>query len=116
LVPGRRPDIFDSDTRTFRTAGAIILMISHGYTVKEHDDPMVDIVEAAMDQFSECIEPGTFLVDMVPLCKSLPSCRLTAGCINRISLSPSDLGAPYSAICARLVPWNGMESESQVVR
>ena len=101
--------------RTFRTAGAIILMISHGYTVKENDDPIVDIVEAAMNQFSVCVEPGAFLVDTVPLCKSPFSRQPTAGGINRISLTPSDLGAPYSAIRARLVPWSGMESESQTV-
>ena len=50
-------------------------MISHGYTVKEQDDPIVDIVEDAMNQFSVCVEPGAFLADMVPLCKPPLSCR-----------------------------------------
>jgi len=82
------PDISDILVLLIRTAGAIILMISHGYSVKEHDDPIVDMVEAAVSQFSECVEPGAYLVDMVPLCKSLfPHWPTTRG-IDRVS-SPS---------------------------
>ena len=47
------------------------MMISHGYAVKEYDDPIVDVVEAAVSQFSALVEPGAYLVDLVPLCKSL---------------------------------------------
>ena len=66
------PDIFDvSDIHAIRTAGTIILMIAYGYPVKEHDDPIVDIVEAAVEGFSESMEPGAYLVDMIPSCKSL---------------------------------------------
>jgi len=39
-------------------------MISHGYTVKEYDDPLVDIVETATNRASEIVEPGAFLVDI----------------------------------------------------
>ena len=56
---------------TIRTIGTIILMISYGYPVKEHDDPLVHVVEAAVNAFSECLEPGTYLVDMIPLRESL---------------------------------------------
>ena len=45
-------------------------MISHGYQVKEHDDPIVDIVGAAVNGFSDTAEPGAYLVDMIPLRKS----------------------------------------------
>jgi len=62
-------------------------MISHGYAVKEYDDPIVDIAEAAMNQFSELVDPGAYLVDTVPLCGSPISRRPTAGGIDRISLS-----------------------------
>ena len=67
-------------------------MISHGYSVKEYDDPIVDIVEAAVSQFSECVEPGAYLVDMVPLCKSLFLCWPVAGGINHVSHSLSRTG------------------------
>ena len=73
------PDIFDvSDTHAIRTVGTVILMISYGYPVKEHDDPIVDIVEAAVKGFSESMEPGTYLVDMIPSRKplSLPDALL----------------------------------------
>ena len=75
-------------------------MISHGYIVKEYGDPIVDIAEAAISQFSELVDPGAYLVDTVPLRKSLPSRRLTTGGIERIYVSPSARDAPYSAICA----------------
>jgi len=91
-------------------------MISHGYTVKEYDDPIVDIAEAAMNQFSELVEPGAYLVDMVPLRKSPFSRRLTAGGIDHVFLSPSGWNVPYSAIRAGVVPWSGMENEGQAVR
>jgi hypothetical protein len=51
-----------------RTAGSIILMISHGYRVNENDDPIVNIVDKATEQFSLCTEPGAFLVDVFPVC------------------------------------------------
>ena len=46
-------------------------MISYGYPVKEHDDPFVNVAEAAVSAFSECLEPGAYLVDMIPLRESL---------------------------------------------
>jgi len=91
-------------------------MISHGYTVKEHDDPIVDIAEAAMNQFSEVLEPGAYLVDIVPLCKSPVSGRPTAGGIDLIFLSPPNRNGLYSAICPRVVPQSRVESEGQAVR
>ena len=53
-----------------RTAGTIVLMIAYGYSVKKKGrDPLVDLVEAAVGGFSECMEPGAYLVDMIPLRK-----------------------------------------------
>jgi len=46
-------------------------MISHGYQVKEHDDPIVEVVGAAVDGFSDTSEPGAYLVDMIPFRTSL---------------------------------------------
>ncbi|KAG1869504.1 cytochrome P450 [Suillus subluteus] len=50
------------------TAGAIILRISHGYEVKENNDPFIDLAERAVDQFSQCTAPGAFMVDIMPFC------------------------------------------------
>lgn len=49
------------------TAGAIILRISHGYEVQEHDDPFVELANHATEQFSLSTAPGAFLVDVLPL-------------------------------------------------
>ena len=55
-------------------------MISHGYSVKEHDDSFVDVVEAAVNGFSVCMEPGAFLVDMFPFCKLCSLLGALLGC------------------------------------
>ena len=51
-------------------AGAIVLVITYGYPVKEHNDPIVDAVEAAAKDFGELMKPGAFMVDMFPLRES----------------------------------------------
>ena len=53
-------------------------MIAYGYSVKGKDDPLVNVVEAAMHGFSECMKPSAFLVDMIPLRESpfLPTALL----------------------------------------
>jgi hypothetical protein len=56
---------------SYSTAGAIILRISHGYEVKENNDPFIDLADRAVDQFSRAITPGAFMVDIVPFCKSM---------------------------------------------
>ena len=54
------------------------MMIAYGYSVKEKDDPLVDVVEAAVRGFSECTESGAYLVDLIPLRESpfLPAALL----------------------------------------
>jgi hypothetical protein len=55
-----------------KTAGAIILRISHGYEVKEKEDPFVTLADRATEQFSLSTAPG-FLVNLVPALERLPS-------------------------------------------
>ncbi|KAG2148110.1 cytochrome P450 [Suillus clintonianus] len=54
------------------TAGAIILRISHGYEVKESNDPFVDLAERAVDQLSRSTAPGAFMVDFMPFLAKAP--------------------------------------------
>lgn len=56
-----------------RTAGAIILKLSHGYEVQEGEDPIVNLVDTATEQFSLATAPGAFLVDVFPLLRYVPS-------------------------------------------
>lgn len=51
-------------------AGAIILKMAYGYTIEPHKrDPLVDIADEALLQFSAATVPGAWLVDTIPLCQ-----------------------------------------------
>ena len=58
-----------------RTAGSVILKISHGYSVKDDGDPLVEMANRAMRNLSEVMMPGRFLVDVIPICMFLYSFR-----------------------------------------
>ena len=54
-----------------RTTGAIILSISHGYTIEpENPDPLVDLADGVLVEFSLSAQPGAWLVDVLPFRKS----------------------------------------------
>lgn len=53
-------------------AGAIILKVAYGYTIKpDGPDRLINLAETAMTQFSESAASGKWLVDVVPTCKPL---------------------------------------------
>ncbi|KAL0575999.1 hypothetical protein V5O48_005966, partial [Marasmius crinis-equi] len=64
------PDQFSDHIR--KTAGAIILRISHGYEVQEGKDPFVTLADEATEQFSVATAPGGFLVNLIPALAKLP--------------------------------------------
>ncbi|KAJ3787492.1 cytochrome P450 [Lentinula aff. detonsa] len=64
-----RPAEFSDHIR--KTAGAIILRISHGYEVGEGQDPFVTLADKATEQFALSTAPG-FLVNLVPFLQYLP--------------------------------------------
>lgn len=50
-----------------KEAGAIILNISYGYNVEpEEADPLVDLADEALAQFSTAAQPGRWMVDILP--------------------------------------------------
>lgn len=65
-----KPDQLQAHVR--HTAGAIILRISHGYEVKEHNDPFVDLADLAVDQFSKSTATGAWMVDIIPSLAKVP--------------------------------------------
>ncbi|KAL1743914.1 cytochrome P450 [Schizophyllum fasciatum] len=65
-----QPDALAAHIR--KTAGAIILRISHGYEVREHGDPLVALADDATEQFSHATSPGGFLVNTIPALRHLP--------------------------------------------
>ncbi|KAI0684085.1 cytochrome P450 [Cytidiella melzeri] len=56
-----------------KNAGAIILKLAYGYSAAEGHDPIVDLVERAMDTLKVSITPGAWLVDLVPALRYIPS-------------------------------------------
>ena len=69
-------------------------MITYGYSVKEGGDPYVEVVEAAVNGFSESLEPGAFLVDLIPARKLWFLCPRTGGDANHGYPSVSLPSAP----------------------
>ncbi|KAJ5673894.1 hypothetical protein N7462_009333 [Penicillium macrosclerotiorum] len=50
-------------------AGAIVLKIGYGYTIEPHKrDPLVDLADKAMEDFSFALLPATWAVDFIPIC------------------------------------------------
>lgn len=50
--------------------GAIILKISHGYTIEPRKpDPLVDLADKSLEEFSVAATPGRWLVDIIPACE-----------------------------------------------
>ncbi|RDX53247.1 cytochrome P450 [Lentinus brumalis] len=56
-----------------KSAGAIILMMSHGYEVQDENDSFVATVDEAMEQFAICTAPGAFLANIFPALAHIPS-------------------------------------------
>ncbi|KAJ5665051.1 uncharacterized protein N7477_007499 [Penicillium maclennaniae] len=55
-------------------AGAVILKITYGYRVEPHkEDLLVNLVNVALEQFGHAATPGTWLVDIIPALKYVPS-------------------------------------------
>lgn len=66
--------VYDSHIRAYaRLVGAIVLKIAYGYEVREEQDPIVDAVDRATDQFALITSPGAFLADVFPALQYLPS-------------------------------------------
>jgi cytochrome P450 len=54
-------------------AAELILKATYGYNVEPHkNDPLVDLVDEAMEQFSAAIVPGKWAVDMLPFLQHAP--------------------------------------------
>ncbi|KAJ5973004.1 uncharacterized protein N7479_002922 [Penicillium vulpinum] len=57
-----------------KEAGAIVLKIGYGYTIEPHaQDPLVDLADKAMEEFSYALLPATWAVEFIPIMKYLPA-------------------------------------------
>lgn len=89
----------------------MILRISHGYEVKEMNDPFVEIADKATHQFSLATAPGGYLVDLIPACgRFLPV--LPTERPNLVTHSTS-----YSSVVSRSwIPHTGKEMVRYLIR
>ncbi|KAE8361460.1 cytochrome P450 [Aspergillus caelatus] len=57
-----------------KEAGSIILRVGYGYVTEPHTrDPLIELVDKAMEDFSQLVLPGAWLVNFIPMLKYLPS-------------------------------------------
>lgn len=64
----------------YSEAGELILKITYDYTIDPHkNDPLVDMVDQALEQFSQAIVPGKWAVDIFPFLEYLPDWTPGAG-------------------------------------
>lgn len=70
-----RPDSWDHSLRRF--ASAIVLRIGFGVIVRSDDDPYIKIAKDANLATAQGGNPGTALVDYMPLCLSTPALTLS---------------------------------------
>ncbi|OBZ76387.1 O-methylsterigmatocystin oxidoreductase [Grifola frondosa] len=68
-----------------KAAGSIILMMSHGYKVQDGEDPIVNTVDKATEEFALCTAPGAFLADIFPILRYIPSWFPGAGWKTTVS-------------------------------
>lgn len=48
--------------------GRIILRVSYGIDVQEADDPYIAAAEHGLWIANQCMAPGAWLVDLIPIC------------------------------------------------
>ncbi|KAG2151900.1 cytochrome P450 [Suillus cothurnatus] len=96
------------------TAGAVILRISHGYEVKENNDPFIDLADRALDQWSRATAPGAFIADVVPFLVKVPEWFPGAG-FKRLAREWHDtlkemVDAPYNFVVDQMAAGIAPES------
>ncbi|KIJ40995.1 hypothetical protein M422DRAFT_172679 [Sphaerobolus stellatus SS14] len=65
-----KPDDFQHQLK--HMAARAIMLIAYGHEVATDDDEYVQVAEAANKTFSDALNPGSFLVDFMPILKQVP--------------------------------------------
>ncbi|KAJ7823535.1 cytochrome P450 [Mycena leptocephala] len=103
------PDKFDEVVirlvdMVIRTAGAMVLHLTYGYKINEQgNDPLVDLADKALGEYSEITRPGAFLVDVMPIRFKKLANMYTKSCDDLAEI-------PLAYVRAKME--NGQETES----
>lgn len=85
------------------------MTISYGLTVSDSEDPITSKAEEAMQGFSEAGAPGTFLVDLLPILKHVPSWFPGAGFKRKAShyasINAEVVNLPFKAVQRSMVSY-----------
>ncbi|KAK1224825.1 hypothetical protein PQX77_012236 [Marasmius sp. AFHP31] len=54
-------------------SGALIILVTYGLDVEGPDDPVIKSAERALDAVLHALNPGTFMVDVLPILKHVPA-------------------------------------------
>ncbi|KAF7358162.1 O-methylsterigmatocystin oxidoreductase [Mycena venus] len=89
------------------TIGAILLRMSHGYITRiDGNDPIVNLIEIAAQDFYQATKPGAWLVDIIPWLKHIPAWVPGAGFMKtgakyrKTNVDQTDL--PYNFVLKEL--------------
>ena len=77
----------------WRHAGGIILRLTYGYQVQDGEDPFVNLIEKANNNFNAATVPGAFPVDFFPILKRLPEWLPGCGFLRTARLWAKDTAA-----------------------
>ena len=84
--------------------------MSHGYDIREDNDPIVSTVDVATEQFSLVTSPGQFLVDVFPILRHVPSWFPGAGFQKKAAQWKRTLDqmvdVPHDFVKARMVRYS----------
>ncbi|KIK36152.1 hypothetical protein CY34DRAFT_538031 [Suillus luteus UH-Slu-Lm8-n1] len=106
------PDQLQAHVR--HTAGAVILRISHGYEVKENDDPFIELADRVLYQWSRATAPGAFMADVIPFLVKIPEWFPGAG-FKRLAREWHDtleelVSEPYKFVLDQMAAGTASES------
>ncbi|KAJ5762254.1 uncharacterized protein N7511_005636 [Penicillium nucicola] len=66
-----------------KEAGAIVLKMAYGYTIEPHgSDPLVDLADKGMEDFSFALLPATWAVEFLPFAKIAKDSKLRAAAFS----------------------------------
>lgn len=82
--------------------------MTYGYQVQDGEDPLVNLIEKANNNFNAATVPGAFSVDFFPILKYLPEWLPGSGFLRTARLWAKDTAAmvdvPYNFTRQEMVP------------